>query len=272
MGSDRLAIPYSLYNKDDVLLASLIPDKNYPHQDRIAHVDVQCSIDYSITTDYNIIRHLETGSTVSFKTALTRLFSADGNFNDSTIYDITADKALIYELRQPTEMFARLCEQDTVRTWLQKRHRWGKPSYFIVGYVTLIDSKLKCRHEQSSRASAGMVVPIVTAVGAQPLTLALDAEVSVGAGSGIARGEHLTPHGERIYAICYRRVRLSFYRRLSSRNPNVSGNVWKSTLARRNGGKDEFVDANLDEAETEYVGAFNSDMVESMSQSPETDV
>jgi len=154
MSSQIWAFTHTPYKKDDILLASLVPNKHYPNQDMIAKVVIEEGEDYSVAIDANISSRAEAASDSFFKTALTRLFSLAGNASDNTVCDIVAEKALIYELRQPTAMFERICAQDSVRKWLQEQHRWGQRSYFIVGYRTLVNAKLNRRQEQSSRLSA----------------------------------------------------------------------------------------------------------------------
>src|SRR5579862_4321062 len=101
MSSQIFAFTHAPYKKDDVFLASLVPNKHYPNQDMIAKVDVEEDEGYSVAIDANFSSRVEAASDSFFKTALTRLFSVTGDASDNTVCDIVADKALTYELRQP---------------------------------------------------------------------------------------------------------------------------------------------------------------------------
>lgn len=197
------------YTRSDVPLGSLVPDKRYPHQDGLVKIDVREGEDYLVDIDKNFQGWVNLQSGGSFREAVGRIISATtGRVTDSSYY-VKAELARLYALRQPKAIFKTLCEMADVREWLEEGYKDKQNSYLIVGYRTLLDATL---FGPSKHTSEQEIV------------------------------------GERIYAICYRKVRYKFVKS-AQRFFLESGNRWKFSITRLAGESlagDEVVDVDID--------------------------
>jgi hypothetical protein len=129
-------------SKDDVKLASLVPDKRYPHMDAlITELKLTPDEDYANNLDKNFSGRVSGESNSFFKLAITRFLSAKLEIEMFKTYHVTAKEARIYELREPKAIFRKLCELDTVKKWLQDGYIDKQKTYFVIGYRTLLNAR-----------------------------------------------------------------------------------------------------------------------------------
>lgn len=205
------------YSKNAVPLASLVPDIRYPHMDALANIDVKEGEDYLVDIDMNFDGRVHVESDSFFKAAITRMFSAEWEKDSRSTFNVTAKEARIYALRRPKDIFKRLCELEAVRKWLQEGYLDKQKSYLVVGYRTLLNAKL-IRQDQSSTKVAGQArVPVGAVAGVDPTpTGEMDVQAGVGHEHRAGGEGEFETIGERIYAICYRKVGFKFFKGVES--------------------------------------------------------
>ncbi|KAK4960804.1 hypothetical protein LTR66_012869, partial [Elasticomyces elasticus] len=235
--------------KEDVLLASLIPDKRYPGEDALAVLRLDEEKDVTVRVDKNFKGRMDTGSDSFFKAMVTRLFSMSWESETNSNFQVSADEGRIYALRQPKALFKQLCTLAKVRKWLQEGYLDKQDTYFVIGYRTLLNAKLIRQDQHSSKVSAQGQVPIGAAGGVDPTPEGgMNVEVAGGHGQTAGGEGEFETLGERIYAICYRKVDLKFFEGVDSAFLK-SGNHWKSFSKTRGNAsaEDETLEADIED-------------------------
>ncbi|GFF94816.1 hypothetical protein IFM61392_09452 [Aspergillus lentulus] len=201
----------NLHAREDVPLASMVPDRRCPNQDALVPIIVNGE-DFSLSVDSQFSQALsiQTATQSLVKRQLARLFSKS-NDKDIENYQVSANESRLYLLRQPNGIFRRICGLDHAKEWLQECYEYGQDVYFVVGYRTLLNACLI------------------------PQRLNVNTEKN-----------HYQMLGERIYAICYRKITV---KRLKGKiSPNLdSGNCWRLFLENNRGsGKETVMEALLE--------------------------
>ena len=239
-------------SKDDVKLGSLIPDKRYPHMDACDKALDLKPDDYTNNRDEHFSGRLSLESNSFFRLAITRLLSAKLETEKSKTYHIKAEEGCIYELRQPKTVFQNLCKLDEVKKWLEDTYGDNQKPRFVIGYRTLLNAKLVRQDHRSTEGSGTLKVP----TGPDPTPCGLtDVELTAGHKSKADGEGELETIGERIYAICYRRVKFNFHNGV--RSPYLEAeNIWKLYPETRGKGpaEDEFVAVDISEEDETGVG------------------
>ncbi|EHK25709.1 uncharacterized protein TRIVIDRAFT_215504 [Trichoderma virens Gv29-8] len=186
---------HSLYGIQDLTLASLIPDYRYPHLDALAPRVVEPGKDFSVSSDYNIhdIFHSTPiyASRPGRRLAKWFRFSSDANSeNDITQWRMQAQESRLYMLRQPQAIFKDLCLNSTVRQWLQETFENRADAYFLIGYRSVINATLIRQDKNATE-----------------------------------QGSYKTT-GERIIAVCYRKVTFRFLKKSDSASLDRD-NCWR---------------------------------------------
>ncbi|KAK6507942.1 hypothetical protein TWF481_006362 [Arthrobotrys musiformis] len=179
-----------LYAKEDISLASLIPDRRYPDQDALVIPELPLAEykDYSVRTDKNFSEFvkLKTKSNSGFKKAISKIFLSPAVKDVGGDVQVLAKESRIYMMNQPRAVFEELSTQPSVRDWLSNHYlNYGDDVYFVVGYRTLVNAQFvgadlkvdkKARHNRSH--------------------------------PGPRENYRYETTGERVYAICFRRVNI----------------------------------------------------------------
>lgn len=246
------------YNLDDIRLGSLIPDIRQPHSDAF-FVDTTSPssgpLDVSTRTDHNPKVGLKTSERSWFDAHLSQLINASYDRGSEHEVQIAASEGHIYELRSPRTLFKTLIARIDVREWLQENILAGDKSYMVVGYRTFSDASATHQAQTSREAAAHVTLPVTDAVTGIPgVGQALGGGLDVGAGAGQTAtstgNQEATFPGERIYAICYRRVKLGFTRNVGNARLE-SVNQWimypDTRASASTDAQGEIVDANVDD-------------------------
>jgi hypothetical protein len=245
------------YQKSDVPLASLIPDKRYPNQDALTKIVLKEGEDYSITIDKNFDGRIHLESNSFFKTAVTSIFSTEWGKESENSFHVTAEEGRIYALRQPKAIFKKLCEIEEVQKWLQEGYIDKQKTYFVIGYRTLLNAKLVHQDKRSTKVEGKVKIPVGAAVGLDPtLTGYMDPQVAIGHQQGTHNETKFQTIGERIYAICYRKVGFKFSK-VGNGAFLDSENSWKSfskTRGSRAPEENEVVKAYIEEQDEDGIG------------------
>lgn len=216
----------TLYAKEDITLASLIPDYRYPNQDAVVAMTVEKDRDFSTYIDKNVQDVFHVASTSPSK--LSKLFIKFLHLSPEvkgalSQWRMQAEECRVYMLRQPRAIFKQLCANSAVRQWLECTVMYGEDAYFLVGYRSAVNAKLV--HEDLNSSSQ--------------------------------RTFDLT--GERIYAVCYRKVSFKFMKKVDGAYLGRE-NCWKLFCEDRGPNEDAFMEVDiLDEDENDLDMAADSD-------------
>lgn len=216
--------------------------------DALAKIDLKDGEDYSVDIDMNFDGRMFTESNSFFQAAITRIFSTNWEKDSRSTFNVTAKEARIYALRRPKDIFKRLCELEAVRKWLQEGYLDKQKSYLVVGYRTLLNAKLVRRDHSSTKVTGQARVPVGAAAGVDPTpTGEMDVQAGVGTKQGAGGEGEFETIGERIYAICYRKVGFKFFKGVESAFLEP-GNRWKSfSKTRGKAQEEEIVEADIEE-------------------------
>ena len=217
------AVPYNL---SDLPLGSFVPDPRYPNQDALSVITAEKDVDYSVQHDFDGI--LETTSMFSFYAQITRLMNFSRSKSISSTLHSTAQTGKIYELKAPKTFFELACAEHKARTWLQEGLEQGVDSFFIVGLRTFRDaSVVQSGRRRESRKGDGMLRAgdLLKANTGVSTVDALDIKPGAEKKDGKRSWESSHTKGEKVYAVCYRKVKLSL--RSVSDATLGKDNIWK---------------------------------------------
>ena len=132
-------------------------------------------------------------------------------------FNVTADEARVYSLLNPKNVFKTLCDDNEVKKWLQDGYQDKQDSYLVIGYRTLLNAHLTSRTRPTSM---------------------------------LQTNRNFETTGERIYSICYRKVRYRFMQ--SSIEPALQpGNRWKSYFKIRGAKEEEYCEVDLEDEDAD---------------------
>jgi hypothetical protein len=194
-----------------IALASFVPNTSQPHQDAKKPYKVEDS-DYSIQPDENFNILISSSSETVVKVLATKFASFFLKHDQDNTLRVTAEQGNVYSLNNPSDLFKKIVfgeeAGESMQIWLENCKQHKVAPRFIVAYRTFIDAQLSRGQHIASHISGKVTAPISTAQG-DPSGLAdIEAQASRKTNSDV-KGDMKTP-GERIYAICYRKINISY--------------------------------------------------------------
>src|SRR6266536_4224665 len=245
-------VPFTL---EDVRLGSLIPNIRNPHQDALAPTTAIEGKDYTVRTQKNFKTLLSSEHELSFSAYFTKLLSVDHASTSKAHLELSSKEGIIYEMNQPKKWFRELCKLKEVQDWLQEGIDDGQDTFMIIGFRTLKDAKLEQRGEATLQTKFQADIPIGEAIS----SAASGGVANVGLkGNHASREEHedtAEMEGERIYALCYRRVKHSWHERKSVDNAFLqSRNIWRTFSDTRTDDEDgKFLEVDIEDYDEGFL-------------------
>ena len=219
-------VPFTLEN---IQLGSLIPNIRYPHQDALAVKTAIVGMDYTARKQKNFNTLLNSEHALSFSTYLTKLLSIERDSKRNAHLELSSLEGVVYEMSQPKKWFQDLCTKTEVQQWLQEGIDDGQDTFMITGFCTLKDAKLEKKGGSSTQTKIQANIPVAEAIGAVVASEVANVGVK---GSHTSKQEQLDSaemEGERIYAICYRKVKFKWHQRSSVNDAFLqSRNIWRT--------------------------------------------
>ncbi|KAL3429314.1 hypothetical protein BDV09DRAFT_200714 [Aspergillus tetrazonus] len=225
MQQTTFVLTTSPFTLGQVHLASFVPDVRQPHQDakrftRLKALASKC-LGLSLTRDKGNVLH------------------------------VTAERGRIFSLNNPASLFEEIVfdgeSSDETQMWLEGCQRRGLQPRFVVAYRTFIDARLSRGQHKVTDVSVHGRAPLSTAQGDPSGT----GDLAVEAGrtqTTSARGIMGSP-GERIYAVCYRKIKLS-KEHGKLRGFLEQSTKWRSFATERDdNGDEEYFQADLAEGD-----------------------
>ncbi|KAF5656320.1 Pfs domain-containing protein [Fusarium circinatum] len=203
------------FEKEDISLASLVPKVQYPDQDALVALSLDEG-DVSIRVDQALSECFPARPS-SINTPLKNLFRRVFGISDSeptgSHWHVQATESRSYMLRQPRAIFNLACSMPEVREWLEDAFINSLPVAFIIGYRTALNARLAWKPVEESNFDASA-----------------DHSRSV--------------LGERIYAICYRKVNFRLLKGPESAFLAAS-NHWNLFTEGRGSRNDAFLEVDI---------------------------
>ncbi|KXJ84808.1 hypothetical protein Micbo1qcDRAFT_181345 [Microdochium bolleyi] len=239
MAPNTFILTSSPFVLNQIALASFVPNIRQPHQDGKRPYTVKAS-DYSVQPDVAFDGLINTGSRSFLNVFATRFASFSFQQDKSSMLHVTAQKGRIYSLNSPSKTGGGMQE------WFEYCKRLRIQPRFVTGYRTFIDADVSRGQHRTTDISGETTVPISTAQGDPSGTA--DIEVQAGRRTNTdVKGDMKAP-GERIYAICYRKVNIS--RHEGKVTPSLEQtNKWKPFAATRGEPDEEYFEADLSDTE-----------------------
>jgi hypothetical protein len=245
MAPSTFILTSSPFIRDQIALASFVPNVRQPHQDAKRPYAVKSS-DYTIQPDDDFEGLINAGSKSFFNIFATKLAVFSLRREEGSELHVVAKKGNIYSLNSPNSLFEEIAFGKETGEGMQKwfelcKHRNIKPR-FVVAYRTFVDAQVSRGHHCATAISGNAMVPTSTLHG-DPSGIA-DISLQLGRqASTDTKGVMNTP-GERVYAICYRRINIS--RREGKLVPLLEqANKWEPFAAVRGGPGEEYFQAGL---------------------------
>lgn len=247
-------VPYTL---EDVQLASLVPDILNPHQDALHPQALVAGSDFSWRNQQDVHVWLANTQESLLASHLTRLISLSYSRDVKKSLRLSSCEGRIYELKQPKSLFRRFCSQDNVKTWLQEGVEGGADSYFITGFRTFFNARLARLSQDNIQTSGHARTPALP--GGDALVDVADVGLTGERNQESSEHEGFMVPGERIYAICYRKIRFRWFKAHDAENAFLERtNRW--IMCSRNRAEmdvdSDVVEADLEDEDTGMDGTM----------------
>ena len=197
-----------------------MPDKRRPNQDATGPPHKLCEdIDFVWRSQKNFTFFQNAQDQTTFRSLLIQLFSSSSKQSGDSVNELWSREGRVYELSQPIKLFHTMCRAKETRDWLLKTYDEGCTIHFVVGYRTLFDAT-KAEKIASGDSSSTE-----------------DGEASTGNSSERHDEKAFEIPGERIFAICFRRVHFLWSKSKDADAAYLGkDNVWIATPVRRGDG------------------------------------
>jgi hypothetical protein len=212
-------------------MGRLVVNVDEPHQDYLDPIPAETPNVLEISkTDFAAVRRAATDQNLSSK--LTSLISASRATGNKTITSATSLRYKTYLLDNAALWFAKSLEIEATRKWIENAIRSGDKVYVVVGYITMLDSRIIESNSSASSFAGEIQAPLEATLAAIGAVIPSGAIGNVGLAGHQTHGEEtwrqLTVPGEQICAVQYCKVRLNWFRSSDVQNSKLEkGNRWK---------------------------------------------
>ncbi|QKX64819.1 uncharacterized protein TRUGW13939_11995 [Talaromyces rugulosus] len=245
MAPSTFILTSSPFVPSQIALASFVPNIRHPHQDAKKPYAVT-AVDYTSQPDDDFDGLINTGSKSFLSIFATRLAGLSLQSDQSSMLHVTAKKGNIYSLNSPNSLFEDIVsghdQGEDMQKWFELCKRRGIKPRFVVAYRTFVDARVSRDHHRATDVSGTGTVPISTLQG--DMSAMADIRLQAGHRTNTdAKGDMKTP-GERVYAVCYRKVSISRHQgRLAPLLEQT--NKWEPFAAARGEPEEEYFQADL---------------------------
>ncbi|KAF2098107.1 hypothetical protein NA57DRAFT_76902 [Rhizodiscina lignyota] len=189
----------------------------------------------------------------SFRLAVTRLLSAAYNIEHGGDVQLRSINVNRYQLRQPKEVFRRLClEDETARQWLNAGIQSCNKSFLIVEMHTAKNAAITWTERKSRQHHSDLTVPVSTIATGGMDVLGFGGSLDSGGGVSYSSSNDnqktLVVEGESIYAIGYKRIVWKSWglRRKEIDRAMLDNEITWSILGQRRGQEEEEEQISVD--------------------------
>lgn len=246
----------SPYTLSQITLASFVPNIKQPHQDA-KRPYVPKESDYTVQSDSLFEGSIDTSSKSFLEILATKFASFSASREKTDVLRILSESGRIYSLNNPDEVFESVLfgsgsdsekgAGGEMQRWLERCRVKRQSPGFVTGFRTFVDASVVREEERKAGVSGGVEVPIGSAVG--DFAGLTDLQVRLGREQGKGVRTSASMPGERVYAICYRRIKIRELWGGKKETAELEGkNRWKSVEGLGRGGEEDeiFVVAGLE--------------------------
>lgn len=196
----------------------------------------------AVTPQKNYSQVLKETKSGSLQGTLSRigLLTLRNNHRDETHIDALAARS--YRLNNSEEWFEGAVARPASRRWLHKMIIERRQTVFlIVGYRTLFDASVKQKASREVETEGEVNVPVTDILGAGAATVLGgfgDAGGNIGFQYGQSQGRQFVAPGEQVYAVEYRKVKLTLFARKNLDRAVLDAKPHWEVLADLRGGGD----------------------------------
>jgi hypothetical protein len=209
MSATTFILTSSPFLPSQVTLASFVPNISQPHQDAKRPYTVRDS-DYSIQTDGLFAGQMDSSSKTFLDVLATKLASFSVAREKSNTLKLLAESGKIYTLNNPDDLFEAIVfgaeTGPEVRRWLERCRLRRLAPRFVTAYRTFTDATISREEQHGTDVAGGVTAPVSASLG-DPLRLA-DVEMRAGRHTSTGVSSSVETPGERIYAVCYRKIKI----------------------------------------------------------------
>ncbi|EWG41166.1 hypothetical protein FVEG_03323 [Fusarium verticillioides 7600] len=236
-----------------IKLGNLVPNVSQPHIDAFEPITLpEDEIHVSEQLDFRTRIEQNKGSTL--EATLTQLLSGSWNNSRAHVLNLSACKAMCYEVKSPLAFFKEIISQDRTRLRLQDAIGNGHKMYVITALRTVINAEVSQSISTSKDISTGVGVPLgaILAGGIDPTGGLADIQGNIGRGNSAQQTQVYLSPTEQVYAVGYRRIGFKWFasKRIDSAFLDVK-NRWKVMGEEMMGDEDEdeedIIEADLEE-------------------------
>ncbi|KAJ5175407.1 uncharacterized protein N7482_001284 [Penicillium canariense] len=246
--SPKIVLGRSFFSKDDVKLASLIPNILDIELDALESVLPLQEGDYTVRKVDDNLAIFKAEKDRDFRAFLSKLLNLISQSSTQAGLQLTARSGHIYNIKQPSAWFLRLCETTEVREWLQEQIEDGNDVHFVVGFHTLFDASTAEGLALTSAHGGNFSVALGELSG-----LPVNGFTNVGASASFTNNQAATHRyiapGEQIFAVRLKRVVFRFLKPRDVDNAHLEKTSrWRMSSDTRSAGDEfsEIVEASLD--------------------------
>ncbi|KAF5582075.1 hypothetical protein FPCIR_9746 [Fusarium pseudocircinatum] len=237
-----------------IKLGNLVPNVSQPHIDAFGpHALPEDEIHVSEQFDFQTRIEQTKGS--ALEATLTKLLSGSRSNSQVHVLNLSACKAMCYEMKSPLAFFKEIVSQDRTRMRLQDAITNGHKMYVITALRTVIDAKVAQTISTSKDVSTGAGVPLgaILAGGLDPTGGLVDIQGTLRRGNSAQQTQVYLSPMEQVYAVGYRRIGFKWF---ASKNVDTAflnvKNRWKVMGEEMMGDEDEdeedIIEADLEES------------------------
>jgi hypothetical protein len=210
----------------------------------------------SIVSEFSYTEHNQQGSSASFESSITALFSTAFSKRSGSEVRVEPRCCKAYTLDNSDAWFDEAINREETKKWIERAAIRGSKIYMVVGIYTLTDTRISRSHtgkqEAQGQGTAPVSLSLATAGIVVPLAGLIDPSVQGTYSSSASNDTRIFAPGEQICTVKYRELR---HRWLSSRvgeNSRLSKTRQWSCID--GGRRDAYEDDDEDEEDIIEVG------------------
>ncbi|KAF4335298.1 hypothetical protein FBEOM_10845 [Fusarium beomiforme] len=237
-----------------IRLSNLVPNIGQPHIDAFEPYALAEDAVH-VSEQPNFQAQLEQGKGSTLEANITKLLSGSWNNSRTHSLNLSASKAMCYEVKSPLNFFKDIISQQRTRMRLQDAIANGHRMYMVTALRTVIDAEVSQSTSTSKGISFGARLPlgVILAGGVDPTGGLADIDVNVGRDNSVQQTQKYLSPLEQVYAVGYRRIE---YKWFSSKTVDKSflevKNRWKVIGEEIMGDEDEdeedIIEADLEDS------------------------
>ncbi|KAF5563749.1 hypothetical protein FPHYL_5028 [Fusarium phyllophilum] len=237
-----------------IKLGNLVPNIGQPHIDAFEPYALPEDAIY-VSEQLDFQTRIEQSKGSALEAALTKLLSGSWTNSQTHVLNLSACKAMCYEVKSPLAIFKEIISQDRTRMRLQDAIASGHKMYVITALRTVINAQVAQSTSTSKDISTGAGVPLgaILAGGIDPTGGLADIQGNIRRGNSAQQTQVYLSPTEQVYAIGYRRIGFKWF---VSKNVDTAfldvKNRWKVMGEEMMGDEDEdeedIIEAGLEES------------------------